>query len=167
MRVNIGARSYAGGGIIHDEDVEERKIYSIGTANRTSKDFFKVLEAYDIRLVVDIRRHPTSQLEHFQKNALSKLCHMRGVGYQWLGDRLGGLRDEGYEAYMKTMDFRLGLTQLEALAEKQPTVFCCAEKLPPKCHRLFIAKRLVEKGWEVIHIIDEESAWEPDQLDLL
>ena len=130
-------------------------------------EFFKVLEVFGINLVVDIRRHPTSPLEHFRKKALRKLCHMRGIGYQWLGDRLGGLRDEGYEAYMKTMDFRLGLTQLEALAEKQPTVFCCAEKVPSKCHRLFLAKRLEEKGWEVVHILDEGTTWQPDQLDLL
>lgn len=155
------------GGIVHPQEDRERKIYSIGSSNRDSKEFFGILQEYDIRLVVDIRRHPTSQLEHFRKHALRKLCHMRGVGYQWLGDRLGGMREEGYEAYMKTMDFRLGLTQLEALAEMQSTVFCCAEKLPSKCHRIFVAKRLVEKGWDVIHILEEDSTWDPDQMDLL
>ena len=58
---------------------------------------------------------------------------------------------------METDEFKKGIEKLITMAEKLPTVFFCAEKLFFKCHRKFIAKKLTERGFRVIDIIDERK----------
>ena len=33
----------------------------------------------------------------------------------------------------------------------------CAEKFPWACHRNYIASTLKQRGWQVIHILDEKE----------
>jgi len=143
-----------------------KKIYTIGTSNRQAQDFIEILKFYEISLLVDVRRFPTSKLEHFKKKNLEKLCRMNGIDYRWLGDLLGGYRTGGYEAYRNTLSFQNGLIELKALAQKVTTAFCCAEKFPWKCHRRFIANKLKSQGWSVIHILEKNKTWSKQQLDL-
>jgi uncharacterized protein (DUF488 family) len=39
-------------------------------------------------------------------------------------------------------------------------VILCAERLPERCHRRFIARSLEERGWKVAHIIEENRILE-------
>jgi hypothetical protein len=32
----------------------------------------------------------------------------------------------------------------------------CAERLPERCHRRFIARSLEERGWQTVHLIDAD-----------
>jgi len=130
-------------------------IYSVGHSTRDLEEFLKLLNLYGVRNLADVRRFPTSRFAHFTKEALER--HLAGamVAYVYLGHELGGYRRGGYEAYMNTQAFREGLGLLEKLARTGPTAFMCAEKLPWRCHRRFIARVLCSRGWKVIHIIDE------------
>jgi uncharacterized protein (DUF488 family) len=56
--------------------------------------------------------------------------------------------------------FEEGLNTLEAIVRLKTTVVMCAEKLPWKCHRRFIAQQLEKRGCKVIHLIDKGVVWE-------
>jgi uncharacterized protein (DUF488 family) len=49
------------------------------------------------------------------------------------------------------------------LARQRRTAFMCAEKLPWRCHRRFIAGELGKRHWRVIHLLDRETLWDPEQ----
>jgi uncharacterized protein (DUF488 family) len=120
----------------------------------------EILDLHQIIAIIDVRRFPTSQrFDHFKKENLIQHLHHHKISYHYLGNLLGGFRKGGYEAYMETVDFLKGLKQLEAIAKEGPSAFMCAEKFPWKCHRNFIASRLKERGWEVIHILDKDETW--------
>ena len=136
-----------------------KRIFSLGTGNRTLTELAEILEFYSIRLLIDVRRFPTSRFDHFKKENLCSFCSTRGIAYQWMGDLLGGFRSDSYGHYMRTDAFRRGLDLLDKLAQSQVTAFCCAERLPWKCHRRFIASQLEGKSWQVIHIMDWDRVW--------
>ncbi len=142
------------------------KVFTFGTSRRDPAEFIDILKQFDIRQVADVRRFPTSQLEHFKKKNLAALCESNGIQYCWLGELLGGFRTGGYETYMKSAAFGEGLNRLKRLAANANTAFCCAERMPSGCHRRFIAQQLEKEDWEVIHILDKNEIWRPQQLEL-
>lgn len=138
-----------------------KKIFSLGTSNRDLEEFRDILLSYHIQLLVDVRRFPTSRYAHFNQKSLATLCADMGISYRWLGDLLGGFRSGGYGEYMNTDTFKRGMCMLCEWAQSMTTVVCCAERLPWKCHRRFIGFHLMEKAWQVIHIIDRGNVWMP------
>ena len=129
------------------------------------EDFFSELEANEITCIADVRRFPKSRkYPHFNRDNLEAEAKGRNLFYQWLGDLLGGYRSGGYEAYMREISFQRGLQQVEQLAKKLSTVLICAERLPWKCHRFKISHRLTERGWNVVHIIEKDRIWQPDDV---
>jgi len=136
-------------------------IYSIGSSTHQIKEFTKILHHFQIETLVDVRSFPVSRFNHFIKENLHRELKKAGVNYLYLGRELGGYRKGGYENYTFTVHYEKGLRILEIIAKKKTTVLMCAERLLWKCHRRFIARSLQEKGWKVIHIIDEKRVWEP------
>jgi uncharacterized protein (DUF488 family) len=133
-------------------------IYTIGHGNRNIEEFIKILKYYDIELVVDVRRFPTSKkFPWFSINELPERLMKENINYVWLGEELGGYRKEGYENYIKSEKFKEGINKIEELSKSKILAIMCSEKLWFKCHRRFIANILVEKGYEVIHIFDENK----------
>lgn len=137
-------------------------VYSIGSSNRAFGEFLAILRAYEIQVVADVRRFPVSpRFEHFSRENLEKSLKEVGLRYCYLGEALGGYRKGGYEAYTTTGAFAEGIDELEKIAEEGRTAFMCAERLPWRCHRRFIGFELTRRGWEVVHIIDENRVWTP------
>lgn len=135
-----------------------RVIYTVGTSTRTREEFLELLQAYGVRVLLDVRRFPNSRrYPHFSRAELATWLTAAGVSYHYLGDSLGGFRHGGYEEYTETESFRAGLAQATDLAERAPAVIMCCERLPSRCHRRFIARRLEDLGWRVIHIVDRET----------
>lgn len=128
------------------------RIYTLGTSTRSLEEFMGLLRQEGIMQVVDVRRFPRSRFPHFSRENLEGSLKRAGFRYFWLGDLLGGYRKGGYEAYMATEAFQKGLSKLKAIAEKGATAFFCCERVPWRCHRRFIAKRLREEGWEVVDL---------------
>ncbi len=132
------------------------KFFTIGHSNRSFDEFCELLKKYGIEVVFDVRRFPKSEkFPHFNKEELEKRMSECGITYFYLGDLLGGYRSGGYEKYMETDEFQLGIGKLLFWGIDGKSAIMCAEKLWFKCHRRFIADRLVQLGHEVIHIIDE------------
>jgi len=141
-----------------------RVIFTLGTSTRSMDEFIAILEARKVARVCDVRSFPGSRrFPHFSQEAFSASLREAGYKYEWLGERLGGYRKGGYEEHMQTATFEKGLEELQRLASRAPSVVVCAEALPWKCHRRYIARALEERGWKVIHIIDASRDWVPGE----
>ncbi len=141
-------------------------IFTVGTSNRTIEEFIDILNHYGIETLVDVRRFPSSRFVHFNRENLAPACENRDIDYRWMGDLLGAFRSESYERYCQTDDFTRALERLEGLAEIRITAVCCAERLPQKCHRQFIARALEKREWPVTHILDFDTVWQSNQSEL-
>lgn len=127
------------------------RIWTVGHGNRTLDEFLALLKEAQIETLVDVRRWPTSRLEHFRRDALAAALGKEGITYRHLR-ALGGYRGD-YVAYTATRAFAEGLKTLLAVAERAPTAVMCAETLFFRCHRRFVADVLVRRGVRVIHIL--------------
>jgi uncharacterized protein (DUF488 family) len=145
----------------------QKIIYTIGTSNRTLEDFLSLCREFKLQAVVDVRRFPVSKFHHFKKDNLTSHLQEGGVKYFYLGDALGGFREKGYEEHSGSPGFIGAIQKLEEIASGLATAFMCAEKLPWRCHRNIIASRLRKNGWRVIHILDKEKTWEPENTPTL
>ncbi len=140
----------------------KNKIYTLGTSNRSVEEFLEILSHYQIEVVVDVRRWPTSKwFEHFKKENLEKILHENKVEYFHF-EKLGGYREGGYKEYLKTKNFKEALKDLIKIfrSKKKNLAIVCAEKFPWKCHRFFVAHELEKLGFEVLHIIEKGRIWE-------
>jgi len=136
-------------------------IYTLGTSKRSLEEFLELVKFYKISQVVDVRRWSTSKwFKYFEKENLEKILKENGLKYAHF-ENLGGYRTGGYETYTKTKEFQKALKDLIKIVKENQTAIICAEKLPWKCHRAFIAQELEKKKFEVIHIIDKGKIWQP------
>lgn len=138
-----------------------REIYTIGTSKREWQEFLDILRSYSIEEVVDVRRFPVSKFDWFRKEQMEHMLKEGGISYIWMGEELGGYRSPDYETYTKTPAFAEGLRKLSQRALRKRVTIVCAEALPWRCHRRFIARALEEQGWNVIHIISKGKEWRP------
>jgi uncharacterized protein (DUF488 family) len=141
---------------------------SLGHSTKTFVGFVALVRGARVATIADVRRFPQSRRHpHFSRDRLERELPARGIAYVWLGDELGGFRDEGYDAWMKTDDFARGLRTLEELGTGGLVGFMCSEGEPWKCHRRFVSKALFDRGHEVSHLLpDGSSAPEDPQLAL-
>jgi len=137
----------------------EKRIFTLGTGTRTWEEFIHLLRVHQIEMVIDVRSFPTSKFAHFKRQSMNPSLGEAGFGYSYLGKELGGYRKEGYEAYTQTLSYLVGMELLERMSSRCRSAILCAERLPRRCHRRFIGRSLQERGWEVIHIIDEKRVW--------
>jgi uncharacterized protein (DUF488 family) len=144
-------------------------IHTIGHSTRAIGAFVELLNAHQIRLLVDVRRWPASRRHpHFQRDALSKTLHEGGIEYLWRGD-LGGFRKpapdspntawrvaafRAYADFMLTSEFATIMDDMDRRADEQRTALMCAEAVPWQCHRQLLADAFLVRGWEVRHIMD-------------
>ncbi len=143
-----------------------KRVFTLGTSTRSGEEFLSVLRAWGIKMVCDVRSFPTSRrYPHFSREALSARLREAGLDYRWMGDLLGGYRRGGYRAHMETPEFEKGIHALEQMAAEMPTAVMCAELLPWRCHRRFIAEVLEGRGWEVVHVLDARRSWTPGRTD--
>jgi uncharacterized protein (DUF488 family) len=133
-------------------------MYSLGHSTKPFDDFIRLVGGASIDVVCDIRRFPRSRRHpHFARERLQHELSARGIDYRWLGSELGGFRDEGYEAWMRSDGFVAGIERLEELAADQTVAFMCSEGLPWKCHRLFVARELAGRGHRVSHLLPDAT----------
>ncbi len=136
---------------------EATTVYTIGHGLRPLDAVADDLAAHDVDLLVDVRSVPYSRRNpEFTKARLTAQCGPLGLGYRWLGDKLGG-RPEGLPegaAIGSTAAFAAGLVELDGLAGAATIALLCAEADPAGCHRsTAIAPRLEAAGYRVVHIL--------------
>ena len=140
---------------------------------RKISDFMKLLDAYKIKELVDIRSIPRSRANpQFNEKRLAASLKRHRIGYRHIKG-LGGLRHplkdsantywhnasfRGFADYMQTGEFRKSLIKLIGLAKKRQTAIMCAEAVPWRCHRSLIADALLVRGVDVRHIFSPTNS---------
>lgn len=105
-----------------------KKLYTLGTSNRTIEEFLEILDFYQIKTVVDVRHWPTSRFfPHFKRENLEKILREQKRKYYHL-ENVGGYRKGGYEKYTKTKDFKEGIENLIQLINKKTSGYYLRRK---------------------------------------
>jgi uncharacterized protein (DUF488 family) len=156
------------------EPFKSIRLFTIGHSNRSFEDFRSLLDEFQIGVLVDIRRFPSSRkFPHFNQDNLRELTEVCGIQYLWY-EALGGLRHQrinekspntglkapafrNYADHMMTEEFREVVQEILLLGTKRPTAFMCAEKFFWKCHRRLLSDFLVAQGVEVEHILEPSN----------
>lgn len=147
---------------------DENEFYTVGHSNHEEADFLALLRGAGVELVVDVRRHPSSRrLPHFDRSALAASLKEAGIGYEWMGEGLGGRREpnpasvndawedeqaRGYADHMASEEFARALAELERLGSKRRTVIMCAEADWHQCHRRLVSDALAARNRPVLHL---------------
>ncbi len=146
------------------------RIFTVGHSNRSIQEFVQMLDAYKLRLVVDIRTIPNSRHNpQFGEKRLAKTLAKEGIEYIQLRC-LGGLRHKtkdsinmawrnlsfrNYADYMQTAEFKLCLRRLISRSKRKRLVIMCAEAVPWRCHRSLVGDALLAKGHPVEDIFSK------------
>jgi len=143
-------------------------VYTLGFSNRTWEQTIQILEAFEIRRLVDIRTLPGSKhtpqfnLEHL-KDALPRggieYIHMKSLGglRKPIKDSTlnAAWRNAGFRAYadyMQTPAFDAAVAELIGLLKEKTTVYCCTEAVFWRCHRQLVSDALLVRGYRIGHI---------------
>ena len=148
------------------------ELYTIGHSTRELAEFTAVLQAHEIRLLVDIRAFPMSRrLPHFNRERLEMWLPEAGIEYRWM-QAMGGRRKKltgespnpalrndafrNYADYMLTEPFQAAAEQMAEWAKQQRTAYMCAERMWFQCHRMLVSDYFVAHEHTVWHIVDEK-----------
>lgn len=152
-----------------------KTIYTIGHSTHDWSEFLLMLQSFDIKLVADVRRFPSSRkFPQFNQEILKSELEKNGIQYIHI-EELGGRRKpkedskntiwkndsfKGYADYMETEEFKNAVDKLQELALLQPTVYMCSEAVWWRCHRSMISDYLKAKSWTVLHIMNVSKTQE-------
>jgi uncharacterized protein (DUF488 family) len=155
--------------------IRKTVIFTIGHSTRPADELIELLDAFRIRMLVDVRAIPRSRHNpQFNGDVLEESLKKAHIGYLHLKE-LGGLRHakkdspntawrnasfRGFADYMQTEEFEESLEKLLLIAKKESTAIMCAEAVPWRCHRSLIADALLVRGADVRHIMTSKSATE-------
>ncbi len=136
-------------------------VLTVGHSTRPIEEFIRLLQAHDVRRVVDVRTVPRSRHNpQFNRDTLPAALALVGIGYVHLAG-LGGLRHttrdsvntgwrntsfRGYADYMQTPEFAQAIAELIEMAHRERLALMCAEAVPWRCHRSLIADALLVRG---------------------
>ncbi len=151
---------------------KDKLIWTIGHSTHPIDEFVKILKAFDIEIIADVRSLPGSnRFPQFNKENLEVSLAENKIDYVHL-PKLGGRRRvkkdskntawrhlsfRGFADYMETDDFKDGIIELTSIALDKRTAIMCAEVLWWRCHRSMISDYLKLNGWKVNHILSENK----------
>jgi len=153
---------------MNDKIKESKKvIYTVGHSNIQASEFFSLIKAFKIEMVVDVRSRPYSKYAtQFNKDEIHKFLSVNNITYLYMGNLVGGkpqergfYDNEGYVRYDRLADsasFQTGISRLIKGIDLYRIVLMCSEEDPANCHRrLLIGRVMKEQGIEVLHIRKE------------
>ena len=146
------------------------EVLTVGHSNHEERPFIELLRGAGVELLVDVRANPRSRYEHFNRSALAGSLQAAGIGYEPMGESLGGRRTpspgspntawsddafRGYADHMASEEFATGVCRLLELADRRVAVMC-SESLWWRCHRRLLADHLVlVEGVPVEHLFHD------------
>jgi uncharacterized protein (DUF488 family) len=155
-----------------------QEILTVGHSNHEERRFLELVRQAGVELIADVRANPRSRHPQFNHPALAASLEGAGIGYEHLGEELGGRRRpapaspnaawenesfRGYADHMASPEFAAGLERLQTLASARRTAVMCAEAWWVRCHRRLIADALTARGWRVLHL-NERGGTEEHEL---
>ena len=143
------------------------QIFTIGYTKKSAREFFGLIKANEIDVLVDVRLYNNTQLAGFSKSRdleffLAALC---GCGYVWakqfapspalFNDYKSGQIDwAACEAvYRDFLNAHTGLDFFRLYRNKRICLLC-AEETPECCHRRLLAEKIADEydGTEITHL---------------
>jgi uncharacterized protein (DUF488 family) len=148
------------------------EVLTIGHSTRSVEAFIELLQAHDVKRLVDVRTVPRSRHNpQFNKEVLPATLRVAQIKYTHVPG-LGGLRHarrdspntgwrnasfRGFADYMQTEEFESALEELMEMAAGEQIGLMCAEAVPWRCHRSLIADALLVRGAKVRHIMNRKT----------
>ena len=143
------------------------KVFTIGFAKKTAKQFFGLLQGSGAKRLVDVRLNNSSQLAGFTKRDdlqyfLKAICGMEYVHLPELAptqEMLEAYKTKQVDWAEYERDFTSLLTGRkveESVAREvlEDAVLLCSEPKPEKCHRRLVGEHF-QRAWgnvEIIHL---------------
>lgn len=142
---------------------EADRLFTVGYEGRSIDGFVELLADEGIERLVDVRDNPWSRKPGFTKGELAEHLEEGGVDYEHLGElgtpkpiRRGlseGEIDDFEAAYLGHLDDQAeAVERLHELADERPTAVMCMERDVEDCHRQYLAKRMAERGFSIVHV---------------
>ena len=133
-------------------------LLTVGHSNHPIERFLALLTRHGVTALGDVRSFPRSRFNpQFNRERLDASLREHGIGYVFLGDALGGKRDEpaarDYAAVSATPSFQAGLARVREGAARHRIALMCAEKDPLDCHRFVLVCRHLRRDLEIAHIL--------------
>jgi uncharacterized protein (DUF488 family) len=135
------------------------KLYTIGFTKKTASQFFELLKANHIHLLLDVRLNNRSQLAGFTKGEdlayflqqIGGIAYLHTLEYAPTKEMLDAYRDKKItwndyeEKYLKLIQERNESNRFcdkfsETYAQYQNVVLLCSEPTAEKCHRRLAAE---------------------------
>ena len=150
---------------------KQLRLFTIGHSNQSFEEFRLLLEEFQIQVIADVRRFPSSRkFPHFNRDTFHQLLDAEGIQYVWF-EALGGLRHKGtdekslnvglkspafrnYADHMIMEEFKDAVQELLAFGATKTTAIMCAERFFWKCHRRLLSDFLVAQGVAVEHVLE-------------
>lgn len=150
-------------------------IYTVGHSNIAIERFVDLLRIQMIQVLADTRSQPYSRYApQFNRESLKTSLQYAGMGYLYLGDKLGGrpmdaryYRPEGtvdYDQLAEAPFYREGIERLKREAEGRCLAIMCSEAGYKACHRYNLITRSLVKEWIEVHHILHSGDLEPTDL---
>lgn len=147
-------------------------IVTLGHSSREITTFVAILHQAEVTRLLDVRARPGSRrFPWFGRRPLQRSLTEAGIAYRHL-PALGGRREperdspntalrtdweRGYADWMRSIEFREALEELQQQAEEEVVALMCAEGDPRHCHRWLIADALHCRGSEAVHLATPEG----------
>lgn len=146
------------------------KIYTIGFTQKSAEQFFELIKANGIELLVDIRLNNKSQLAGFSKGSdlvyfLREICGTKYVHREEYAPtkellskyQKGSVTWAEYETVFDEIMEKRGAYKkfLESFQQFDRVCLLCSEATPDNCHRRLVAEKIQSfspEKVEVIHI---------------
>jgi len=159
---------------LNDIPTNPLMIYTIGHSNVRAGEIIRLLNQFEIKVLVDVRSSPYSQYcPQFNREPFEQTLKEAGIDYKYAGDFLGGRpkdpscykngqMPDGHANFIQLVDypvvmtkefFQKGIQHLITIANQKRTAVMCSEEDPANCHRHhLIGKYLTQQGISVLHI---------------
>ena len=144
-------------------------LFTIGHSNHSLDDFLELLRMHEISCLVDVRSIPYSSYhKDFSRENLQKELRQRQVEYRWMGDSLGGKKEEltssaGMridDSFYNDPNYHAGIIDVMRIALKKRMAIMCSEEDPRTCHRHnIIAKTLLRRIFPECHKLNDISVF--------
>jgi uncharacterized protein (DUF488 family) len=141
------------------DEIKAAELCTIGSGGKSLRQFVSLLRQWNVRELIDVRLHNTSQLAGFSKrDDLEFICEAFGIAYRHVPEFAP--TEDMLATYRKAPDwpayeeaFRALLASREAAGLLRPVVsgkgvtcLLCAEPRPERCHRRLVGEYLQRKN---------------------
>ena len=143
-----------------------KELFTIGHSNHSLDFFLKLLVAYRLSTIIDVRTNPYSKYSpHFNKDVLDSALRNANIDYMFLGRELGAQRSEDdcyiegqakYDRIAHLSIFQNGLERVLKEVENNRAALMCSESDPITCHRTILISRELKKTYpdlKITHIL--------------